>query len=115
MVGMVSEVSTTKFKIKSNDIKANEIKVFLQPIDGGNLLERSLVDYGQDDIKDWSEITISVPSYKATKMKVALALSITGGALERTMQVKDIAFLKSDGENANILKKISWPKDFGSD
>ena len=52
MVGMVSEVSTTKFKIKSNDIKANEIKVFLQPIDGGNLLERSLVDYGQDDIKD---------------------------------------------------------------
>ena len=48
-------------------------------------------------------------------MKVALALSITGGALERTMQVKDIAFLKSDGENANILKKISWPKDFGSD
>ena len=110
-----SEVSTIKFKIKSNDIKADEIKVFLQPIDGGNLLERLLVDYGQDDIKDWSEVTISVPSYKATKMKVALALSITGGALERTMQVKDIAFLKSNGENANILKKISWPKDFGSD
>ena len=110
-----SEVSTIKFKIKSNDIKADEIKVFLQPIDGGNLLERLLVDYGQDDIKDWSEVTISVPSYKATKMKVALALSITGGALERTMQVKDIAFLKSNGENANILNKISWPKDFLSD
>ena len=48
-------------------------------------------------------------------MKVTLALSITGWALERSMQVKDIAFLKSNGENANILNKISWLKDFLSD
>ena len=110
-----SEIETIKFKIKSNDISANEIKVFLQPIDGGNLLERSLVDFGKDNINYWTEITVPVPSFKATKMKVALALSITGGTLERTMQVKDIAFLNSNGENANILKKIFWPKETGSD
>ena len=46
-------------------------------------------------------------------MKVALALSITGWALERTMEIKDIAFLNSNGGNANILKKIFWPKETG--
>ena len=110
-----SEIETIKFKIKSSDISPNEIKIFLQPIDGGNLLERSLFDLGQDNINDWTEIIVPVLSFKATKMKVALALSITGGALERTMEIKDIAFLNSNGGNANILKKIFWPKETGSD
>ena len=110
-----SEVSSIKFKIKSKDITAKEIKIFLQPIDGGNLLDRSLTDFGYDDINDWTEIEILVPSFKATKMKVALALSITGGELERKMEVKEIAFLNNSGENANILKKIFWPKETGND
>ena len=105
-----SEVSSIKFKIKSKDITAKEIKIFLQPIDGGNLLDRSLTDFGYDDINDWSEIEILVPSFKATKMKVALALSITGGELERKMELKEIAFLNNSGENANILKKFFGQK-----
>ena len=105
-----SDIETIEFKIKSSDISASEIKVFLQPIDGGNLIERSLVDFGQTNIKDWTKITVPVPSFKSTKMKVALALSITGGALERTMYVKDIAFLNSNGVHSNILKKIFWPR-----
>ena len=110
-----SEVEKIKFKIKSKDVSPTEIKVFLQAIEGSNLLERPLTDLGIDNIKDFTEVTISVPSFKATKMKVALAISINGGALERTMEVKDIAFLKSDENLANILKKIFWPKDTGSD
>ena len=110
-----SEVEKIKFKIKSKDVSPTEIKVFLQAIDGSNLLERPLTDLGIDNIKDFTEVTISVPSFKATKMKVALAISINGGALERTMEVKDIAFLKGDEDLANILKKIFWPKDTGSD
>ena len=106
-----SELDIIKFKIKSTEISPTEIKVFLQPIEGGNLLERSLTDFGVNNINDWAEITVSVPSFKATKMKVALALSIMGGALERKIQVKDISFLKNNGENANILKKIFWPKE----
>ena len=110
-----SELDIIKFKIKSTEISPTEIKVFLQPIEGGNLLERSLTDFGVNNINDWAEIIVSVPSFKATKMKVALALSIMGGALERKIQVKDISFLKNNGENANILKKIFWPKETGND
>jgi beta-glucanase (GH16 family) len=110
-----SEVDKIIFKIMSTNISPLEIKVFLQPIEGGNLLERSLFDYGIKDINDWADVTIPVPSFKATKMKVALALSVTGGELGRIMRIKDIGFLKNNGENANILKQISWPKDTGSD
>jgi len=110
-----SEVESIKFKIRSNNISPNEIKVFLQPLDGGNFIDRSLYDFGHNNINDWTEITINVPSFKATKMKVCLALSITGGALDRTMEVKDIQFLNRSGGNANILKKIFWPKETGSD
>ena len=105
-----SEVESIKFKIKSSNISPNEIKVFLQPIDGGNFIDRSLYDLGYNNINDWTEITVSVISFKATKMKVCLALSITGGAQDRTMQVKDIQFLNSSGGNANILKTIFWPR-----
>ena len=48
-------------------------------------------------------------------MKVALALSITCGKLGRKIEIKDIGFINSNGENANILKKIFWPKETGSD
>ena len=110
-----SEVSTIKFKIKSNNISVSEIKFFMQAQEPGNLLEKSLVDFGYNNINDWTEIEIPVASFKATKMKVAMALSILGGELERIMQIKDISFLKKDGGNANILKKIFWPKETGSD
>lgn len=110
-----SEVYNIKFKIKSNNIPSSEIKVFLQPIDGGNMIDRSILDFGVDNINDWTEVIIPVLSFRATKMKVSLALSITGGALERTMEVKDIQFMNEKGENANILKKIFWPKETGSD
>ena len=88
-----SEVYTIKFKIKSSNIPSSEIKIFLQPIDGGNMLDRSILDFGIDNINEWTEVVIPVPSFRATKIKVALALSITGGALERTIEIKDIQFL----------------------
>ena len=62
-----SEVEKIKFKIKSKDVSPTEIKVFLQAIDGSNLLERPLTDLGIGNIKDFTEVTISVPSFKATK------------------------------------------------
>ena len=90
-----SEVDNIIFKIKSNDISSSEIK------EGGNLLERSLFDSGYKDIYNWKEVIISVPSFRATKMKIALALSITCGKLGRKIEIKDIGFINSNGENAN--------------
>ena len=110
-----SDVSTIKFKIKSKDIAPTEIKVYLELKKGGFGLDRKLIDLGYDDINDWTEITISVKSFKGIKMKVALGISLNGGELDRTMQVKDIQFLNDKNENSDILQKISWPKDTGSD
>ena len=50
-----SEVEKIKFKIKSNDVSPTEIKVFLQAIEGSNLLERPLTDLGIDNIKDFTD------------------------------------------------------------
>ena len=110
-----SNIAIIKFKIKSNEISPTEIKVYLELRDGGFGLDRKLVDFGYDNIDDWTEITVSVKSFKGMKMKVALALSLNGGELGRKMQVKDIAFLTENGENANILEKILWPKETGND
>ena len=66
------------------------------------------------DITDWTEIKLNVLSFKAIKLKLALGLSLNGGELDRTIQVKDISFLNKNGENADILENVSWPKETGN-
>ena len=110
----LSDVAEIKFKIKSSDISPSEIKVYLEFKKGGFGLDRKLVDLGYDNINDWTEITVSVKSFRAIKMQVAFALSLNGGELDRTMQVKDISFLDDNGGNANILQKMAWPKETGT-
>ena len=110
-----SNVATIKFKIKSNEILSSEIKVYIELKAGGFGIDRKLIDLGYDDITDWTEISLSVLSFKGIKLKLALGLSLNGGELDRTIQVKDISFLNINGENANILENVSWPKETGSD
>ena len=110
-----SDISTIKFKIRSNEILPTEIKIYLELKKGSFGLDRKLIDLGYDDIRDWTEIQISVLSFKGMKMKVALGISLNGGQLDRTMQVKDIQFLNINNENSNILENIYWPKDTGSE
>jgi beta-glucanase (GH16 family) len=109
------DLATIKFKIKSNQITTSEIKVYLEIRNGGFGLDRKLIDLGYNEILDWTEIEISVKSFRSLKMSVAFAISLNGGQLDRTMQIKDIAFLNDNGGNANVLAKIEWPKETGTD
>lgn len=111
-----ADVEKIVFKIKSTDISPKDIKFFMQSIvpGTGNYLEKSISELGGTDISDWTQITVPVASYKTTKIKVAIALSVMNGALYRKIQVKEIGFINSKGENANIISTISWPKDTGS-
>ena len=106
-----SDVETIKFKIKSTEILSSEIKIYIELKAGGFGIDRKLIDLGYDDITDWTEIKLNVLSFRAIKLKLALGLSLNGGELDRTMQVKDISFLTKSGENANILENVSWPKE----
>jgi len=109
------DLSTIKFKIKSNQITTSEIKVYLEIRNGGFGLDRKLIDLGYNEILDWTEIEISVKSFRSLKMSMAFAISLNGGQLDRTMQIKDIEFLNDNGGNANVLAKIEWPKETGTD
>ena len=110
-----ANVATVKFKIKSNEILSSEIKIYLELKAGGFAIDRKLRDLGYEDITDWTEIEVTVLSFKGIKLKLALGLSLNGGDLGRTIQIKDISFLDKDGQNTNILENVSWPKETGSD
>ena len=113
---LIGDIYNIKFKIKSKDITANEIKVFGQSFKGGKYYENSLIDLGYENINDWTEVKISPSkSFSGVTVKSLLGLSINGGALGRSIQIKDIALIDPIGRNLEVIRYIYWPKETGND
>ena len=113
---LIEDIYDIIFKIKSKDITANEIKVFGQNFKGEKYYENSLIDLGYENINDWTEIKISPSrSFSIVMMKSLLGLSINGGALGRSIQIKDITLLEIFGRKLDVIRYIYWPKETGND
>lgn len=106
-------VDVVKFKIKSSDFEPKEIKFLLEST-MGVMGERTLDNTGATNIKDWTEISVSMKSFKGIKIKVAISIGVNGKDLGKILQIKEIGFLNNKGENANIIENIFWPKETGN-
>jgi beta-glucanase (GH16 family) len=101
-------VSKIKFCVRSSDLDSSKIYFILQDTSDKYLINKSLKSYGASAITSWTEVTIDVSAFTASKIKVAAGFILKDGAKGNAVQIKQFGFLDSSGANVDVAKTVLW-------
>lgn len=101
-------VSTIKFCVRSSDLDASKVYFILQDTANNYLVNKSLKTLGATSITSWTEVTVDVSAFTATKIKVAAGFIFQDGSKGNAVQIKQIGFLDSSGANVDVAKTVLW-------
>ena len=101
-------VSKIKFCVRSSDLDASKVYFILQDTSDKYLINKSLKSCGVSAITSWTEVTIDVSSYTASKIKVAAGFILKDGSKDNAVQIKQFGFLDSSGANVDVAKTVLW-------
>lgn len=100
-------VSAIKFCARSSDLDASKVFFILQDTENNYLVNKRLSSFGVSSITGWTEVSVDVSKFSASRIKVAAGF-ILEGSKGNAVQFKQLGFLDSSGANVDVAKTVLW-------